>query len=97
MKKRLYLRVAENSRSYIADASFKPNQAPLYRNVWKHGGNQRSYLPTVHFAINVDIPNEAFAEAGQLVADINLKLGEQLGISADVAELEDHEENNNVQ
>ena len=93
MKKKLYIRIGESSRGYIADANFKPNQAPLYKNVYKGYGNQREYVPTVHFALDVDIPNDAFKEAGEVVGEINLKLGEKLKIAADVAELEEPEEN----
>jgi len=77
MKIKTYLRVAKTSRGYKVSAQTKPNHAPLYTDSYS-----KKYLPTVHFAINLDIPNEAFDKASKAIAEINVP-EEHLEINAE--------------
>lgn len=88
MKNRLYIRIAEGNRSYRADASFTSSHEPLSKPIWKNGHQTKEFLPTLHFAVDLNIPNEAFTSAGAVVGELNLELDKNLGISAEVSELE---------
>jgi len=78
MKTKIYLRVAKNKRNGVTvSASSKPNYNPLES---PSGYKKTSNLPTLAFAISVDIPDESFKRAEKIVADLILKEGE-LGIN----------------
>jgi len=83
MKTKIYLKVAEGAKKLKVYASLNPSQIPLssqsYRDV--------KYLPTVFFAINVDIPDEAFELGKSAIKEINLELKKNMGICADVEEI----------
>lgn len=69
-KVRTYLRVAKNGYKYKVEAGTKENVTPLHK-----GGSynsQKEFLPTVAFAIDLDIPDSLFSKASQVVAEINL-------------------------
>ena len=74
MKTKVYLRVASsNGKGKVAvRASSKPDYSPIEGvKMWKksHG----TFYPTVAFAIELDIPDEAFKKAEQVVARLNLE------------------------
>jgi hypothetical protein len=78
MKTTVYLRVAKGPRGAKFAASTKPNQRPL-----TSGGWNETHLPTVAFALRLNIPDEAFDEAGRVVAEIDVP-PDQLSIAAEV-------------
>jgi hypothetical protein len=80
MKKTIYVRVAKyaNCRKadYKVEAKTEPDQRPLI-------GASATVLPTVAFALELDIPESAFRSAEQVVASIQIP-EEQLEIAAKV-------------
>lgn len=79
MKTRVYLRVARDSRGKAkVSATMRPSDAPIYdsRNV---------PLPTVAFAVELDIPGVMFDRATQVIASITIP-EDQATIAADVVE-----------
>lgn len=83
-KTTIYLRVArkEGGRTpYKVEASNEPNHVPL---LVKGGYNKPDYyLPTISFGVVLNIPDELFDQAGNIVAEINVGLDEQ-SIAADI-------------
>lgn len=80
MKATVYLRIAKtrktgNSPGYKVEARAKPSDAPL--------SNQDYWLPTVAFAIDLDIPDKKFEEAEQVIAEIRIP-EDQVTIAAEV-------------
>lgn len=76
-----FLRVGQTKRNnYKVVASTKPNHKPL-----DNGGYKRwkKYLPTVHFALVLNIPKKAFEKASVVVAELNVP-EEDLEINAEV-------------
>ena len=67
MKVRAYVRVGKNSASarkpYRVDASASANHLPLVASTGQT-------LPTIAFAIDLDIPDEMFNKAEQVIAEI---------------------------
>lgn len=81
MKTTIYLRVARTSRGAKVAASTKPNHAPLQSgSSWK-----AKVLPTAAFAITLDIPNEAFYQAEQVLAKLEVPF-EKITVAAEVAD-----------
>lgn len=79
MKTRVHLRVARDKRGRgKVVATLKPTDTPLY-----DGGNDA--LPTVAFAIDLDVPDVMFSRAAQVIASITIP-EEQATIAADVVE-----------
>lgn len=82
MKVKTYLRVARNDggRSrYKVEASARPNYRPLTSG---DGRNERA-LPTVAFAVVLDIDDAVFAQAERVLAEIEVPADLPL-IAADV-------------
>jgi len=69
MKARIYLKVARNKRGVKVSAHPKPSYTPLTRSA--SGSYDRVALPTVHLAIDLEIPDEAFnpIPAGKVILD----------------------------
>ena len=69
MKVTAYLRVAKNTanarKPFKVDASATPNHYPLAGSV----GNS---LPTIAFAIELDVPDDAFTQAEKVIAEITI-------------------------
>lgn len=79
-----HIRVAKHPRGrkgYQVDATTKRNHHPLY-------DSQGRVLPTVNFAVKLDIPDKAFTEAANVVAELRIP-EEKLEIAAEVLGLED--------
>lgn len=85
MKVRAYLRVAKTGRGsrspYKIHASSKPDHRPLSSGY----GRSETVLPTVAFAIDVDIPDKLFKQAEQVIAEITIP-EDQAVIAAEVAQ-----------
>jgi hypothetical protein len=67
MKARVYLRIAKMKKTsrnpgYKVQAGVRPSDVPL--------STESQWLPTVAFALDLDIPDEKFAEAEQVIAEI---------------------------
>jgi hypothetical protein len=79
MKVKAYLRVAKdrNGRSRV-QANAKPSQAPLTRS-------DGTILPTVSFAVELDVPDAMFRRAEQVIATLTIPES-QAEIAAEVTE-----------
>lgn len=78
MKLKVYMRVArKGSRRYVR-SSLKPSHDPIYASTGEA-------IPTVSFAIELDLPEMAFRQAEQVVATLNIQSPE---IAAEVREIE---------
>lgn len=80
MKVKTYLRVAKTKRGAKVVAGSKPNQKPLVRDA---GYRTEEVLPTIAFAVILDIPDEEFARAEQVLAEIGVQ-PEQTTVAAEV-------------
>jgi len=81
MKLTAYIRVARNpdrAKAQIA-ANLKPNTAPLTNS-------RGDALPTIAFAIKLDIPDAMFSRASQVIAELTIP-EESAEIAATVREL----------
>ena len=80
MKTVIYLRVAKTSQGKVmVAANTRPSSAPL-----KHRkGYQEKLLPTVAFGMALEIPDVAFKQAEQVIAELSID-PEQLEIAANV-------------
>ena len=81
MKVRAYIRVAKNGYKVKVDASAKEDSQPLFL---LSGYKQKTFLPTVKFAVDLNIPDELFSNAAKVIGEINLAL-ENVKIAAEVA------------
>jgi hypothetical protein len=80
MKTKVYLRIARDARGRAKTAvTSKPTDAPLY-------DVHNNALPTVAFAILVDIPGLMFDRASQVLAEITVP-EEDAKIAAEVVQL----------
>jgi len=79
MKVKAFMRVAQTGRGYKVAASSKANQEPLFRQDYRG----KEFLPTVSFAVVLNIPEELFNQAEKEIAEINLALNE-VEIAAEV-------------
>lgn len=67
MKARIYLRLAKNANGrhpFKVEANTSPWHAPLKK------GDE--HLPTVAFAIDIVLPDDAFKQAEQVIAEIKI-------------------------
>lgn len=72
MKTKIYLKVAKSIRKgMLYKASSKPDYSPIESA--KYYNKRGVFLPTVAFAIEIDIPDESFKRAEKVVAQLNLK------------------------
>lgn len=79
MRTRVYLRIARDKRGRgKAVATLKPTDTPLY-------DSNNSALPTVAFAVDLNVPDVMFDRAAQVIASITIP-EDQATIAADVVE-----------
>lgn len=69
MKTKIYVRVGKSVRGHTrgttyVDASKKVNHAPLH--------NVNGAVPTVAFAISLDVPDHLFTNAEKVIADLRV-------------------------
>jgi len=72
MKVRVYLRVARNPQgrtSFKCDAGVRANYKPLTKRT---GNWNEEAIPTAAFALDLDIPDEVFTRAEQVLAEIEI-------------------------
>jgi hypothetical protein len=69
MKTRIYLRVAKNGYKSKVDASIKSNNAPLHLTGYR---NEKTFLPTIAFAVDFEIPDELFSNGVKVIGEINV-------------------------
>lgn len=81
MKVRVYLRVAktQTKRGFSVDGRNTPTNRPLE--------DRTRVLPTVAFALDLDIPDALFAQAERVIAEISIP-EEATQIAADVQVVE---------
>ena len=78
MKDKVYLRVAKTKRGKLRyTASTRPSNAPISE---QYGD---TFLPTISFALELDIPDELFKKAEQTIAKINLE-AKDVNINAEI-------------
>lgn len=81
MRTRVYLRVARDKRGKArVVATAKPNHRPL------ESGSTRGpydFLPTVAFAMDLDVPDAMFEQASRVVAELTIA-DDQAVIAAEV-------------
>jgi hypothetical protein len=73
MKTKLYLRIAKNlSRKggFISRVSSKPDYEPVSVT---DGRRRTKFYPTVSFVVEIELPDEAFKKAEQVVARLNIE------------------------
>lgn len=71
MKTTLYIRVAKTKKGNKVAATSKPSVEPL-SGTESTRGYAKVFLPTVAFAISVEIPDSLFNKASQVVATLNI-------------------------
>lgn len=79
MKVKAYMRIAKHvggRKGYAINATRNPSYRPLE-------GTRGDVLPTVMFAVEFDIPDKAFKQAEQVIAEITIPES-ALEIAADV-------------
>lgn len=65
-KVRAYIRIAEKQNGeHVVHASQKPNHEPVKTYAGQH-------LPTASFALDLDVPDEMFRRAEQVLAEIKI-------------------------
>lgn len=72
MKTKIYLRISSTTgkRRPAVRASMKPDYSPIEGTV---SYKQKKFFPTVAFAVEVDIPDNAFKRAEKVLATLILK------------------------
>lgn len=71
MKTTIYLRVAKTKKGAKCSASSKPNNEPLQLTKgWNN--SSKEFVPTVAFAVTVDIPDSLFNKASQVIASLSV-------------------------
>jgi hypothetical protein len=84
MKARIYLRVAKNGYKTKVDSSIKSNNAPLYLSGYS---GEKTFLPTVAFAVDFEIPDEMFSQAVKVIGEINITKNKAT-IAAEIPKIE---------
>ena len=72
VKKKIFLRMAKTVRGInriVVDVNYNP--APVWSNT---DPCTRQYLPTAHFAVEVDIPDKKFVIESETIKKMNFKL-----------------------
>jgi hypothetical protein len=82
MKVRAYIRVAKNGYKYLVAAQAKENSQPLHKVFYGAHAN-KEFLPTISFAVDLNIPDELFSKASRVIAEINIGLKDAV-IAAEV-------------
>jgi hypothetical protein len=80
MKVKTHLRVAKTKRGARVVASSKPSQKPI---IVDKGYASERVLPTVAFAVVLDVPDEAFKAAEAVLAEIEIPF-ERTRVAAEV-------------
>lgn len=65
MKVRVHLRVGKGERVTMVQASIKPSERPLT-------GSSGVPVPTVAFAVDLDLPDAMFKRAAHVIAEIKV-------------------------
>ncbi len=71
MRIRAYLRVAQDEgarKPYKIEVDSAPNHQPLF----KQGYRSKTFLPTVSFAVDLNLPDDAFTRAANVIASITV-------------------------
>lgn len=84
MKATVYLRLAHGKRGLRVHASSAPNYEPIYSG---SGSWNQTPLPTAAFAIQLEVPDEVFAHAERVLAELVVD-EDHATIAAEVKELE---------
>ena len=73
METKIYLRIAKGGKGKpVVKASIKPDYSPLEgAKYWNK--SHWIFYPTVSFALELDIPDEEFIKAEQVVAKLNIE------------------------
>lgn len=75
VKQKIYMRLGKRfNGSFVADGNVKQKIEPIWSSTMP---STRVALPTVNFAIEVDIPDEKFDLESVAVAKINFELEEE--------------------
>lgn len=69
MKARIYLRVAKNGYKTKVDAGIKARNTPLHQQGYN---GDKTFLPTVAFAVDFEIPDNLFNKAVQVIGTMNV-------------------------
>ena len=69
MKVRAYIRVAKTKRKFKVAASERPTAEPLE----DRSCNPISYHPTIYFALDISLPDDAFDYAEKLVGEVDYR------------------------
>lgn len=84
MKTRVYLRVARDKRGKArVVATVKPNARPLEAG----GARPLDFLPTVAFAVDLNVPDSMFDQASRVVAELTIS-EDTADIAAEVREVQ---------
>lgn len=90
MKIRTYIRVARNPRGrkgHVITANPTPKYSPLTNSTGR-------YLPTAMFALDLDVPEEMFRQAEQVLAEVVIDK-DDLAIAAQVVRPRDVDRSSN--
>ena len=72
VKLKIFVRAGKGSRGGMrVDSRMRCNPAPMWSS---SDTNCRQYIPTAHFAVEVDIPDEKFVLESEVVKKMNFKL-----------------------
>lgn len=75
VNQKIFVRLGKTEKgAFKADANIKQNISPIWSNT---NVRTKKALPTVHFAIEVDIPDAKFDMEKVAVAKINFELEEE--------------------
>lgn len=86
MKKiRVYLRIGDTPRKYKVSANTSPNHEPIWTTSYGSAGN-RLYHPTVAFALDIVLPDDAFAKAKQSLGEVVIP-DDALDVAIDVPKM----------
>lgn len=76
MKIPIYLKVAKDKKGYKVEASAKPNTTPIISK----GYSKNTYHPTIFFGIELELPEDAFKQAEQIIAKIDYRKTEIVNV-----------------
>ena len=86
-KIKVYIRIAKTLRGYKIITTDKPSYKPLFSASWRP-----IYYPTVAFAIILNLPDDAFERATEVIGEMNVEM-EELRVAADIEATEKNKEN----
>lgn len=73
---RIYLRIGKTTGGFRVEADTRPNTKPLSSRNY----TGEKYYPTISFAIEVNLPIDAFSQAERVIAHLNVH-PEQLSVN----------------